>query len=392
MDILLNEIDLVFLLEWVLLCSIMVVASYTTYTDISHREIPNAATWTLLGLGLIGQMGLWILGEVALVQVGLSFLMGFAIGYLLFMYGFWGAGDAKLYWAMVAAMPSTLFGPKWSTWSTFYSAFFSLDTPIWALLVNTILTNTVFLVIFLVLHLVLHKSAKPIETSASEHRKGMSWGWLRSGVEVAGLGGLVLGGTTLVGGTLILAEAIVVGAVLYLIHEALTKEHYRIIWIVPGLVMGIFSAIGSGDYLIYIVLWAVLWGIRNVYVYIHSLEYQKFVQPVSIAALQPGMVLHQSIYEVPEKGRVEVVSFGEQSGDTQELIGRKGKPLAVQKVRQLKDLQKKGLFREWDDQLEVELSLPFAPALMVGVGLTLIWAGSIVRPANRGLQSLFDAF
>ena len=385
MDVLLNEIDPVFLLEWALLCSIMVVASYTTYTDISHREIPNAAIWILLGLGLIGQMGLWVLDEVTLLQIGLSFVLGFAVGYLLFMYGFWGAGDAKLYWAMVAAMPSTLFGPKWQTVSL---SFFSLDTPLWALLVNTILTNTVFLIVLLV----IHKPAKPIKTLASEPRKGMSWGWVRSGIEAAGLSGLVLGGTTLVGGTLTLAEAIVVGAVLYLIHEDRTKAHHRVIWVVPGLIIGVFSAIGTGNYLIYLVLWAVLWGIRNVYVYIHSLEYQKFVQPVFIDALQPGMVLHQSIYEAPEKDRVEVVSFGEQSKDTQELIGRMGKPLTVRKVRQLKDLQKKGLFREWDDQLEVELSLPFAPILMVGVGLTLIWAGSIVGPASRWIQPLFDAF
>lgn len=385
MDTLLNETDPVFLLEWALLCSIMVVASYTTYTDINHREIPNAAIWTLLGLGLVGQMGLWILGEVALVQIGLSFVLGFSVGYLLFMYGFWGAGDAKLYWAMVAAMPSTLFG---KTWPTFSFAFFSLDTPIWALLVNTILTNTVFLLVLLV----IHRPKKPIETSTSEPRKGMSWGWLRSGIEAAGVSGLVLGGTMLVGGTLTLAEAIVVGAVLYLLHEDRTKAPHRVIWVVPGLVIGVFSAIGTGNYLIYLVLWAVLWIIRNVYVYIHSLEYQKFVQPVSIDSLQPGMVLHQSIYEDPEQDLVEVVPFGEQSRDAQELIGRKGKPLTIRKVRQLKDLQKKGLFREWDDQVEVELSLPFAPILMVGVSLTLIWAGSIIRPANKWVQPLFDAF
>ncbi len=385
MDMLLNEIDAVFLLEWGLLCSIMVVASYTTYMDLSHREIANAATWTLLGLGLMGQMGLWVLGEVTLVQIGLSFLLGFAVGYLLFMYGFWGAGDAKLYWAMVAAIPSTLFGGNWPTASL---AFFSLDTPIWALLVNTILTNTVFLVVLLA----IHKPTKSIETSASEHSKGMSGGWLRSGIEAAGLSGLVLGGTTLVGGTLTLAEAIVVGAVLYLIHEDRTKAPNKIILIVPGLVIGIFSAISTGDYLLYLVLWAVLWGIRTVYVYIHALEYQKFVQPVSIDALQPGMVLHPSIYEAPEKDRIEVVSFGEQGRDTWEVIGRTGKPLTIRKVRQLKALQRKGLFRAWDDQLEVELSLPFAPALMVGVGLTLIWAGSIVGPANKWIQPLFDAF
>ena len=385
MDMLLNEIDLVFLLEWALLCSIMVVASYTTYTDISHREIPNSATWTLLGLGLMGQMGLWVLGEVALVQIGLSFVLGFAVGYLLFIYGFWGAGDAKLYWAMVAAIPSTLFGPKWPTFSL---AFFSLDTPLWALLVNTILTNTVFLLVLLV----IHKPAKPIKTPASDNKKGMSRGWVRSGIEAAGVSGLVLGGTTLVGGTLTLAEAIVVGAVLYLIHEDYTKKPSRIIWVLPGLVIGVFSAISTGDYLIYLVLWAVLWCIRNVYVYIHSLQYQKFVQQVSINALQPGMVLHQSIYEVPKEGRVEVVAFGEQNKDTRELIGRRGRPLTVRKVRQLKGLQKKEFFREWGDQLEVELSLPFAPALMVGVGLTLIWAGSIVGPANRWIQSLFNAF
>lgn len=385
MDMLLNEIDAVFLLEWGLLCSIMVIASYTTYTDISHREIPNAATWLLLGLGLIGQMGLWALGEVTLVQIGLSFLLGFVVGYVLFMYGFWGAGDAKLYWAMVAAIPSTLFGGQWPTASL---AFFSLDVPIWALLVNTILTNTVFLVVLLV----IHKPTKSIEAAASEQGKGLSGGWLRSGIEAAGVSGLVLGGTTLIGGTLTLAEAIVVGAVLYLIHEDRTKAANRVILIVPGLVIGVYSAISTGDYLIYLVLWAALWGIRTVYVHIRAREYQKFVQPVSIDALQPGMVLHPSIYEVPEEGRVEVVSFGESGSEARELIGRTGKPLTVRKVRQLKALREKGMFRAWDDQLEVELSLPFAPILMVGVGLTLIWAGSVVGPANRWLQPLFDAF
>ncbi|MXY82367.1 MAG: hypothetical protein F4Y91_09950 [Gemmatimonadetes bacterium] len=215
---------------------------------------------------------------------------------------------------------------------------------------------------------------------------------MRPGIEAAGVSGLVLGGTTLVGGTLTLAEAIVVGAVLYLLHEDRIKVSNRVIWVVPGLVVGLFSAIGTGDYLLYLVLWAVLWGIRNVYVYIHTLDYQKFVQPVAIDALQPGMVLHQSIYEAPEQDRVEVVSFGDQRGDTPALIGRKGRPLTIRKVRQLKDLQKKGSFRAWDDQLEVELSLPFAPILMVGVGLTLFWTGSIVGLANRWMQPLFDAF
>ena len=385
MDVLLNEIDTVFLLEWALLCSIMAVASYTTYTDISYREISNAAVGVLLGLGLMGQLGLWIVGAVELAAIGLAFAMGFAVGYLLFLYGFWGAGDAKLYWAIIAAMPSTLFGTKAPTASL---PFFSLDAPIWALLINTILANTAFLVALLA----FRKSAKFAETPASQPKKGLHWGWVRSGIEAAGLSGLVLGGTTLIGVTVTLIEAIAVGTVIYLIHEGLTKTPNNIILVVPGLVLGIYSAIGTGDYLIYAVLWAVLWSIRAVYGYIHSLEYQKFVQQVAIDALQPGMVLHQSIYEVPEKDRVEVVQFGEQGRDTDELIGRTGKPLTVRKVRQLKTLQKRGLFRPWGDRVEVELSLPFAPALMVGVGLTLIWAGSLIGPANRWIQPLFDAF
>lgn len=385
MAVLLNEIDAVFLLEWALLCSIMVVASYTTYTDISYREIPNAAVGILLGLGLMGQLGLWTVGAVEFTAIGLAFALGFAVGYLLFLYGFWGAGDAKLYWAIIAAMPSTLFDTKNPTASL---PFFSLDAPIWALLINTILANTAFLVALLA----FRKSAKFAETPVSQPKKGLHWGWVRSGIEAAGLSGLVLGGTTLIGITLTLVEAIAVGAVIYLIHEALTKVPNRIILVVPGLVLGVYSAIGTGDYLIYAVLWAVLWSIQAVYGYIRSLGYQKFVQQVAIDALQPGMVLHQSIYEVPGKDRVEVVQFGGQGSDTREPIGRTDKPLTVQKVRQLKALQKRGLFHPWGDQVEVELSLPFAPALMVGVGLTLIWAGSLIGPVNRWIQPLFDAF
>ena len=386
MGMLLNEVDSVFLLEWALLCLIMVVASYTTYTDISYREIPNWATWTLLGLGLMGHMGLWVLGKVSLLQIGLFFCTGLVVGYLLFMYGFWGAGDAKLYWAMVTAMPSTLFGARGATVSL---SFFSLDAPIWALLVNAILVNTVFILGLLL----VRKSTRSIRTSTRKNEEGIGPGWLRSGVEAAGLSGVVLGGVTLVGGTLTLSEAIVVGAILYLIHEDRTKVSHRVIWVLPGLAIGVYSAIGTGDYLIYLVLWAMLWIIRSVYVYIHSLEHQKFVHKVSIDALQPGMILHQSIYEVPAKGGVAGVSFdGKQESDTQALICKAGKPLTVRKVRQLKDLKKGGMFQEWSGQLEVELSLPFAPFLMVGVGLTLVWSGSIIGAANRWIQPLFDVF
>jgi len=102
------DFDGVFAVELAMLCALMVVGLYVLYTDLRFRDIAPTAVWTLLAAGVAGQLALWGLGQTSLGQVGLVVGVGFGVRYVLYAYGSWAPGDAKLYWAMAVSFPPTL--------------------------------------------------------------------------------------------------------------------------------------------------------------------------------------------------------------------------------------------------------------------------------------------
>ena len=168
MEALLNDFSRVFLLELTMACAIAISGCYTTYTDIHFRQIPNGASWGLVAVGLIGQGLFYVWGAVELNQAALVFLVGFAVSYVLYIYGFWAAGDAKLFWAFVLVLPPTLFP------STSLSSF---NAPIWALLLNALVLTCLVL---LVLWAVLRPGRSAEATVVWTQRTGCisAWSWL----------------------------------------------------------------------------------------------------------------------------------------------------------------------------------------------------------------------
>jgi hypothetical protein len=391
MEALLNSIDQVFLLELLMLSAIMAVGCYTSYTDIHFREISNLASWGLLGLGLAGQLGFWALGKTGPVQIGATFLGGFGICYLLYRYGFWAPGDAKLFWAMVVALPPTLFGPAW--WSknmplasTFVSqVFLSFDAPLWALLINTILINLLILVgVFL-----WQRGIQQRSFARAERARGNARLWLRAGLELAGLSGLVLGSSTLVlSYTLTFTEAIVAVMILYLITERLNNQDHSLLLVLPGLVLGIYtSSWAPQTWPIYLVLWLAAWAIQSVYMRLRVYTRQMFIQLLPVHALQQGMVPRLAICRAPLAGpSTQTYVCTEEVSEAQEVVCQPGRPLSAGKAKQLHEMAARGLFKNFGDRLEVELALPFAPALSLGVAVTAVIGGSLIRLVTALLQ------
>ena len=189
---------------------IMIAGCYATYMDIRFRRIPNIVTWGLWSIGLVSQLGFWLLSRTELVSIATIVATGLGISYLLYIYGLWAPGDAKLFWAIAIALPPTLF------YEQFYEhevSFFSLNTPIWSLLVNAIVLSFVFLVFFLLIQ--KNRSIRnPSKETYTLHY------WLYSGFELIGLNGLVLGIASLfLGRTLTFLEAAVAVIALYLLTD-----------------------------------------------------------------------------------------------------------------------------------------------------------------------------
>ena len=207
-------------------------------------------------------------------------MVGFAVSYVLYIYGFWAPGDAKLFWAFVLVLPPTLFS------STSLSSF---DAPIWALLLNAlVLTCFVLMVLWAVLR--RGRSAEaPVGLDASQ--------WRSLGLELAGLIGLVLGfGSFLLGKAMTFVEVMIAVLVLYLLVDRFIPRRYRLTLALPGLILGGYTAWSSPDWPIYLTLWVVSWGVFFLYHLIRHRAPRFFVQALPIQALREGMVPRMAIY------------------------------------------------------------------------------------------------
>ena len=361
MEALLNDFGRMFALELLMVCALTICGCYTVYTDIHFRHIPNGASWGLVAVGLVGQGLFWLWGAVELEQAGLVFLVGFAVSYALYIYGFWAAGDAKLFWAFVLVLPPTCFSsPSLS----------SFNAPIWALLLNAFVLTCFVL---LVLWAMLRRGRSAEATVDWDASQGLSLG-----LELAGLIGLVLGlGSFLLGEAMTFVEVVVAVLVLYLLVDRFVPRRYRLTLALPGLILGGYTALASGDWPIYLVLWIVSWGAFFLYHIIRHLAPRSFVQVLPIQALRQGMVPRLAIYAADRGGEYRC---GAEVGQEQDVLCHPGRPLTKRHVRTLREKSAGGAFAPFGNELEVELAVPFAPIIAVAGVLTVVLGGSLIQP------------
>ena len=361
MEALFNDVGRVFLLELMMACAITICGCYATYTDIYFRRIPNGASWGLLAVGFVGQGLFWLWGAVELEQAATVFLVGFAVSYVLYIYGFWAPGDAKLFWAVVLVLPPTFFP------ATSLSSF---NAPIWALLLNAlVLTCFVLLVLWAVLH----------PSRSAEARAGWDASqWLHLGLELAGIVGLVLGvGALLLKEAMTFVEVVVAVLVFYLLVDRLVSRRYRLTLALPGLILGGYATLTSQDWSIHLALWVVSWGVFFLYHLIRHLAPRFFVQTLPIQALREGMMPRWAIYAGDKAGEYRCGAEVEQG---QDVLCYAGRPLTKKHVQTLHEKSAGGLFAPFGNELEVELAVPFAPIIAVAGVLTVVLGGSLIKP------------
>ena len=365
----------VFALELAMLCLLMVAGLYVVYTDLRFRDIPNGAVWLLLGAGVLGQLWLWQIGEVELAQVGLVLAVGLAVGGALFLYGFWAPGDAKLFWATAVAFPPTL---------CVSTGLLSLSTPIWALLINAVLLNFLFLLGSVLLR-GQRRRAQPGQWPAPKEL-------LLLARDTAGLTGLVAGaGALALGQTLEFASSAVVVLVVFLAWDRLVPAEHRLALSLPGLALGAYSAMAPDSWLAVISLWALTWTIVGLHRLIRAWFGAALVQSLPVEALQEGMVPAAAICAAPSADRLDgaYVCVVNARG-RQHCFCRPGVQLSSKDVLRLRDMDARGDFARFGGRLPVESPMPFAPFLVVSVVLTAVLAGSVFQPLLRLVRAVLE--
>ena len=114
-----------------MLSALFGVGLYVSWVNIRVRRVPNIGTYSLVVLGLVGQVVMiWLQVISPEMLVGI-FFAGLTTGLGLTFVGIWGPGDGKLFWGAVVAMPPSLYASR--EWLAIES--------VWAaLLVNSLLS------------------------------------------------------------------------------------------------------------------------------------------------------------------------------------------------------------------------------------------------------------
>lgn len=369
MGALLNDFDSIFLLEMIALGLILVVCCYASYTDIHFRIISNFWSWAVLICGMFLQIGFWSLNQTTPLQIGLTLILGFAVAYILYAYGFWAPGDAKLFWSVTVAMPPTLFHA---------TPFFSMNASLWALLVNTVLVNLIILVGVMLYQRQRRLIALRQDFDIRE--------WLSAGVELFGLEGVALGlGSFVAEEPLTFSEAAAFMLVLYMLMTRFLPPGYSLVLVLPGIVLGGYVVLHYGNWPLYLALGLFVWFVHTVYMLIRRYYYSAFVQILPFQMLREGMVPCQMVYSLADGGLR--ISSEEELEDIEEVLCYTGRSLSAGRAHKLRELAKQGRFRTVGDSIEVETPMPFAVAICIGVIPTAILGGNMAEPAVETIKS-----
>ncbi len=97
-----------FIISVLITCSI-----HACYTDFKYRKIKNVVSLGLVGFGIFNHIVYLLFGGViAKENVTTSVMLltsGCVLGVILYFFGVWSAGDAKLFWGFSVAAPPMLF-------------------------------------------------------------------------------------------------------------------------------------------------------------------------------------------------------------------------------------------------------------------------------------------
>ena len=337
--------DPVFLVETAMLASLLTVGFYTGYTDLKARWVPNRYTLALLGIGLIGQTAMVALDVTTVGRVGALLGIGLAVAVGLTLFGFWAPGDAKLFWAAVAALPPSLCPSPEPL---------AMQAAPFALILNSLICY--LLVLLLVPLWRREKETNPVRPGGRQ--------WLRAALGLSGLLGLALAFAWLVlQRPLSYLEALAALIVGYRLLDRGLEEKYWTVILPPGIAALLYLSHTTGAWQTYALMLGAVWVLEVVYLQVRFHYGRALVRTVSAGEVRAGDVpRHRLELEVPD-GMV---------------VCEAGKPLSKKQAAHLRELENPGLPEE--SPIEREQGFPFVPFIVAGALLTSVFAGNLAPP------------
>ncbi len=336
--------DPILWVELLMLSALLTAGICVAWTDLRFQRVPNRYTLGLLGIGVTGQAAMVGLGVGGWNQVAGTLLLGVGVALLLMLAGVWAPGDAKMYWAAVAALPPSLCPVgRWV----------SLETPPAALIVNAVVA---YIAVLLAVVAWRQRQWKTV--------KGNRGPWLQAAAGLGGLLGLALSFAQLVlNRPLSYLEAFAFLVVGYRLLEWGLKPERRPVVVIPGLTALALLAVSTVGWKDYVLVWGVAWLLELAFQQVRHGSGRAYGYEVPVGRVRPGAVL-----------RHRMVLPGD---DGAEVIWKSGQSLDQEGVEML---QKRAATGALPGTVELTRGLPFVPFLVAGGLVTAAFGGHLAPP------------
>lgn len=308
-------------------------------------------------------------------RVMINTLIAFAVGFSLWWFGMWAAGDAKLFAVLALLIPLSSYAK--SFWPFF---------PSYVLIFNTFLSLIAILVLELVIRFI-RQAFRPsrVESEAWQN----AWLWIKSHVKDMIFGFIGILFLFLVIKTLRMLVRDAIGAfssvtsstliyfILFLIFQPLVKLMRKRFVLIPVVALTLafivwVTIFPTEHYNLVTVLQVssimlALVGFLIVYeLYLNVFDFA----PIPVWDLRPQMILAGKTRRILE--------------EDQDLLIKKMGPVAADGLtaEQTETLRRWWIDRGKGNQIWVSRTIPFAPALLAGTILTVFFAGYVLGLGN----------
>ncbi|MBD3155368.1 MAG: hypothetical protein GF368_01805 [Candidatus Aenigmarchaeota archaeon] len=342
---------------------IIIFGIWTSYTDIKYGKIKNITILFLLILGFLVNTFLTrsLVNSIFLflVNSGLSLIIGF----LMWNFGLWSAGDAKLFFAFSFLLPLGIY--KSSAIEFF---------PSFTILINTFVPAGIFLFLYSISRMKSEYLKREIKSTLSFKRALRTFlftmGYLSILIILQNLWNLEVG---------LIFQLLF----MFLFFEIINKLEKKVIESSFLIVVVLGFLIYPKEFLNYsflrrlILIFIFFQGIRLLITCLNNFVFSK---KIKIDDLKPGMILSENIRKIGEKYSTEsttLLTYFDIIKHVQKKASAdfKGK-LSEKDVKRLKNLKKLNELNF--DSVKVVETIPFAPFMFLGVLVTYITGTNVL--------------
>ncbi len=372
----------------------VIACIYASYSDLKSGIIPNKLTLPLIGVGIaLNAFYAFLINDVMYIVIAIIFTaLIYVISYILWRFGAWAGGDAKLFTALAALLPFQPFIVNYTLFNMNFPVTSAYGFPI-TLIFNSIISLLPFLLIY-VLFIIL-SSKKYLIDELIEPIKDYKKNFVLT-LSITGAATLAILIAPFLPYKLIIFVIIMIFLFSFIISR-LPKA-------VKAVVITVLTiyALYTGFQLTLVsiaTLFVTMTIIKLIIKIMTSITKKALQDNYKVEDLKEGMITSYKMYESDDKiifdnkGIMEKIRESAKKGDLYGLMKPEGKLLIGTMAAGLSEddinlLKKLVAENKIENNIKIKRGIQFAPAILIGLLLSL-FIGDLVLILQKAIYWIY---